>query len=83
MRDLAGTYRNASAAVGAQGRRTRPGRHRARLAFHEISDYAIGPGTYGSYFYVTGTRNEPRLYYWVGDPDNCAEMSGFTRQPRA
>ncbi|KAA0935372.1 hypothetical protein [Streptomyces apricus] len=55
-----------------------------RLAFDEINDYEVGvPGTYGSGFDISGDRADPRLYAWVGDPDDCANMSTFSREPSA
>ncbi len=53
------------------------------LSFDEISDYDLGPGTYGSGFDISGPRGDLRLYEWVGDPDDCANMSTFTSEPPA
>ncbi|WP_141307141.1 hypothetical protein [Streptomyces spinoverrucosus] len=54
-----------------------------RLSFHEINDYEVGPGSYGSGFDISGNREDLRLYAWVGDPDDCANMSTFSSEPPA
>ncbi|WP_233518139.1 hypothetical protein [Streptomyces corynorhini] len=44
------------------------------LSFDEISDLrdsGSSGGTYSSGLYVSGSREEPHLYEFVGDPDNC------------
>jgi hypothetical protein len=53
------------------------------LSFDQISDYDIDLGTYGSGFDISGDRDDLRLYAWVGDPDDCANMSTFTSEPPA
>lgn len=51
------------------------------FSFHEISDYwdsdARG-GYYGDGLMVSGSRESPRLYAFVGDPDSC-DLVTFTR----
>ncbi|MFJ9197139.1 hypothetical protein [Streptomyces flaveolus] len=53
------------------------------LSFDEISDYDIDPDSYGDGFDISGSRDDLRLYAWVGDPDDCTNMSTFTSEPPA
>lgn len=48
------------------------------LSFHDINDYEVGPGSHGSGFDISGSREDLRLYAWFGDPDDCANMSTFS-----
>ncbi|MEU5919004.1 hypothetical protein [Streptomyces sp. NPDC047141] len=51
------------------------------FAFHKISGYwdgAVDGGYYGDGLYVSGSRENPHLYGYVGDPDSC-ELDTFTR----
>ncbi|MFE9742281.1 hypothetical protein [Streptomyces sp. NPDC006477] len=50
------------------------------FTFHKISGYwdsAVNVGYYGDGLYVDGSRENPRLYGYVGDPDSC-ELDAFT-----
>jgi hypothetical protein len=51
------------------------------FSFHKISDYwdsDVRGGYYGDGLMVSGSRENPRLYAFVGDPDNC-DLVTFTR----
>lgn len=52
------------------------------FTFHKISGFwnsdAKNGGTYGEGFDVGGSRDDPYLYSYVGDPDQC-EIATFTR----
>ncbi|MFI1028289.1 hypothetical protein [Streptomyces sp. NPDC020951] len=50
------------------------------FTFHKISDYwdsQVKGGYYGSGVFVDGSRDDPRLYEYVGDPDAC-DLNTFT-----
>ncbi len=52
------------------------------FSFHQISDYwdsDVRGGYYGDGLMVSGSRENPRLYAFVGDPDNC-DLVTFTRR---
>lgn len=52
------------------------------LSFHKISDYkSAGDGHYGSGLEVSGSRQNPQLYYFLGDPDNCDNLIVFKSDP--
>ncbi|MFD8720056.1 hypothetical protein ACFV2H_19090 [Streptomyces sp. NPDC059629] len=53
------------------------------LSFSRINDYELGSGGYGSGFDISGNRADPRLYDWVGDPDDCTNMVTFSGTPPA
>ncbi|MEU0227124.1 hypothetical protein ABZ177_22570 [Streptomyces sp. NPDC006284] len=53
------------------------------LSFHEINDYEGDPGSYGSGLDISGNREDPRLFAWIGDPDDCTNMSIFSRESLA
>ncbi|MFE6225512.1 hypothetical protein [Microtetraspora glauca] len=51
------------------------------FSFHKISGYwdsDVNGGSYGDGLYVSGSRENPHLYRYVGDPDSC-ELDTFTR----
>lgn len=51
------------------------------FSFHKISGYwdsDVRGGYYGDGLLVSGSRESPRLYAFVGDPDNC-DLVTFTR----
>ncbi|MGW0859272.1 hypothetical protein [Streptomyces sp. NPDC002690] len=51
------------------------------FTFHKISGYwdsAVSGGYYGDGLHVSGSRENPHLYEYVGDPDSC-ELDTFTR----
>ncbi|MEU7603956.1 hypothetical protein AB0B78_14895 [Streptomyces sp. NPDC040724] len=51
------------------------------FTFHEISGYwdsKVKHGYYGNGVYVSGTRDTPHFYEYVGDPDAC-HLNTFTR----
>ena len=51
------------------------------FTFHKISGYwdsQVEHGHYGSGVFVSGTRDNPSFYEYVGDPDNC-DLNTFTR----
>lgn len=53
-----------------------------RMSFHEISGYLDGgadSGHYGDGLMVSGSRKNPHLYSFVGDPDGC-DVTTFTHQ---
>ncbi|MEW2263280.1 hypothetical protein ACGF5T_16885 [Streptomyces sp. NPDC047853] len=54
-----------------------------RFSFHEINDYEGDPGSYGSGLDICGNREDPRLFAWIGDPDDCTNMSIFSRESLA
>lgn len=51
------------------------------FSFHKITGYwdsDVNGGYYGDGLYVSGSPENPHLYGFVGDPDNC-EVDTFTR----
>lgn len=51
------------------------------FTFHKISGYwdsDVNGGYHGDGLYVGGSRENPHLYGYVGDPDSC-ELDTFTR----
>ncbi|WP_245703666.1 hypothetical protein [Streptomyces lushanensis] len=51
------------------------------FTFHKISGYwdsEVKGGYYGNGVYVSGSRENPHLYEFVGDPDRC-DIDTFTR----
>ncbi|MBX9427420.1 hypothetical protein K4902_34525 [Streptomyces lateritius] len=51
------------------------------FTFHKISGYwdsAVNGGYHGNGLYVSGSRENPHLYGYVGDPDSC-ELDTLTR----
>ncbi|MEV4940498.1 hypothetical protein [Streptomyces zaomyceticus] len=51
------------------------------FTFHKISDYLdsdVSGDSYGNGLHVGGSRENPRLYEYVGDPDSC-ELATLTR----
>ncbi|MFR9673495.1 hypothetical protein [Streptomyces sp. TR02-1] len=51
------------------------------LSYSEISDdETVSGGNYGGGFDVSGSRQEPQLYFFVGDPDDCNNLAVFTQR---
>ncbi|MGV9618949.1 hypothetical protein [Streptomyces tendae] len=51
------------------------------FSFHKIDDYwdsDVQGGYYGDGLMVSGSREDPRLYAFLGDPDSC-DLVTFTR----
>ncbi|MBT2399487.1 hypothetical protein [Streptomyces sp. ISL-100] len=51
------------------------------FTFDEISDMDAGGG-YGAGINVGGSRENPHLFEFIGDPDGC-DLDTFKREPRA
>jgi hypothetical protein len=76
-----GTFTTVGWPTDLEGATSDPQSWPVSFSFHKISAYwdsDVRGGYYGGGLMVSGSRENPRLYEFVGDPDNC-DLVTFTR----